>query len=154
MNLWTTVLLAWVSVNVFLVALMWRYQRMKERSARQRMQEHAPSSDWQATPPAEHRSQRSRPPRPHAAFDTAHGGSVATMPPHRRVISLTSADSAGSAWAGTSRSATAACPANAHSPCRLHELHDEIRVLKLTIAELALEKAMLSAAASRRKAVS
>lgn len=149
MNIWTSVLLAWVSVNLLLVALMWRYQRMRERSARQRAAA-APAAPFhdEGPPscPRAHAGWRCRPPlaaanRPSSGFE----------PPseRQRFVAFTTIDAAASTWRSTPNPTVKAC-----ASCRVQELQDEIRVLKLTVAEITLDKAMLSAAAAGRKAVS
>lgn len=149
MNLWTSVFLAWVGVNVVLVALMWRYHGMKERSARQRIsRQPAALPGLDAPGPCPHAAAgwHCQPPEPERSRS---GAGTEPRPPRRRVVALTSADAAAATWAGPT-----ACTSASHAACRVHELHDEIRVLKLTVAELALDKARLSAAAARRKALS
>lgn len=149
MNLWTSVMLAWVGVNIVLVALMWRYQWLKERSAR------APASGQSAPLPDHEASGRcprfkaAWPCEPPEAADNRPSASTELRAARRRFVALTAADAGAATWAGH-----AACTSASDAVCRLHELNDEIRMLKLTVAELALDKAMLSAAASRRKAVS
>lgn len=128
MNLWISVLLAWVAVNLVLVALMWRYQAMKERSARERGTERT--------------------------FDASAG--PLTRAQRKRLVAFASADVATSIWAGATHRPPAceACARDAHAARSVQDLQDEIRVLKFTVAELALEKAMLTSAAARRKALS
>ncbi len=128
MNIWISVLLGWVAVNLVLVALMWRYQAMKERSARERGTALTPE---------------------------ATEGSL-TREERKRLVAFASADVATSIWASATPRAQVcdACARDAHAARTVQDLQDEIRVLKFTVAELALEKAMLTSAAARRKALS
>ncbi|RTL41589.1 MAG: hypothetical protein EKK53_13465 [Burkholderiales bacterium] len=154
MNLWTTVLLAWVSVNLLLVTLMWRYQRMKEQAARERVAAQAASSaaDTAAQPCAH--AALGWTCRPPAVAATPRTARLTSAPRRHRVVSFTSAEAAPPAWLRSAAQAVDPNATPAPTSCRMQELRDEIRVLKLTVAELALEKAMLSAAMSRRKALS
>lgn len=152
MNIWTTVLLVWVGVNLVLVGLMWRYQWMKERTAaRRRLGNLAPGADPGSSPSAGGHLEGM------LASRGSRGSPHGTRPPTpRRIVSFTSAQESTPSRAATTTVAAAtqpACTAKPFMPCQLHEMHDEIRVLKLTVAELALDKAMLSAAAARKKAL-
>lgn len=154
MNLWTTVLLAWVGVNLFLVALMWRYQWMKERSARLRAAGDLTASkpdDASAPCARAHLGWICRPPKP-AGADRIPTGQLA--PQRQRFVSLTSPDVAAAVWPAAAGQGISSDAVSARHCNQMQELRDEIRVLKLTVAELALEKAMLSAAVSRKKALS
>jgi hypothetical protein len=128
MNIWISVLLAWVAVNLVLVALMWRYQAMKERSAREREDARAPEA----------------------------GTGSFTREQRKRLVAFASADVATSIWAGTAPRPQVCdtCTRDAQAARTVQDLQDEIRILKFTVAELALEKAMLTSAAARRKALS
>lgn len=155
MNFWTTVLLAWVGVNVLLVALMWRYQWLKQRNLalRSRLADALP----EITPAKTHSSQRHIAPPP-VSPGASRWASWSPAPRHqvqRRVVSLVAGDLAAAAGldaAEVSAEAQRRCLSEAASRCQLLDLHEEIRNLKLTVAELSLDKAMLSAAATRRKA--
>lgn len=136
MDIWLTVLLTWLGVNIALVALMWRYETIKARHAGNIRRATAGSATAEGL------------------YTTETGARDGTGPRPRRVVALTSADSAAAARAASATrvgGASHVCATTPMPSCRLHELHDEIRVLKLTVAELSLDKAMLSAAAARRK---
>lgn len=155
MNFWTTVLLAWVGVNVLLVALMWRYQWLKQRNLalRSRLADALP----EITPANTHSSQSHIAPPP-VSPAASRWPSRSPEPRHqvqRRVVSLVAGDLAAAAGLDAtevSAEAQRRCLSEAASRCQLLDLHEEIRNLKLTVAELSLDKAMLSAAATRRKA--
>jgi predicted CxxxxCH...CXXCH cytochrome family protein len=148
MNLWTSVLLAWVAVNLLLVGLMWRYQHMKERAARRRAAASPADLPHDGTPQSCPRAQAGWRCHLPAAAGIRSGADVAPRPQRQRFVAFTAADTAPS-WGSPGPRAATAC-----ASCHVQELHDEIRLLKLTVAELALDKAMLSAAAAHRKAVS
>lgn len=145
MNIWTSILLIWVGVNVLLVGLVWRYEWMKARAA-SRLHEggHAGSSNM--------------PSAPEDLRHTRLGSGIDRSRPQRIVAMAAGAAGAAPASASTGaglppRPASLPCGGPPHRLCRLHEMHEEIRVLKLTVAELALDKAMLSAAAAHKRAL-
>lgn len=155
MNFWTTVLLAWVSVNMLLVALMWRYQWLKQRNIARRSQQGDALSE--AAGADTHPVQRRAAPPPVSPEPSRwHTRSTEPQPPvRRRVVSLVAGDLAAASGADASDVSAEAqrrCLSEAAARCQLLDLHEEIRNLKLTVAELSLDKAMLSAAATRRKA--
>lgn len=155
MNFWTTVLLAWVGVNVLLVALMWRYQWLTQRNLalRSRLADALPEITT-----ADTRSSRRHTAPPPVSPGASRWPSRSPEPRQqvqRRVVSLVAGDLAAAAGidaADVSAEAQRRCLSEAASRCQLLDLHEEIRNLKLTVAELSLDKAMLSAAATRRKA--
>lgn len=155
MNFWTTVLLAWVSVNVLLVALLWRYQWLKQRNLALRSQLGTPLPEASGAD-AHPVPRRTAPPPVSPGASRWQIRSTDPLPPvRRRVVSLVAGDLAtasGTDAADVSAEAQRRCLSEAASRCQLLDLHEEIRNLKLTVAELSLDKAMLSAAATRRKA--
>jgi hypothetical protein len=150
MDFWTALLLAWVGSNVVIVALLWwHHWRQQHREGGTRAAAPSPRPAEVAPPPV----------APQAAWPARGAGisrpsrtasnAGADTPP--RFISLTNGDVAVRAQGRRATVQGGLCRPGTPTHCPVLELHDEIRNLKLTVAELSLDKAMLRAAASRRR---
>lgn len=148
MNILTAVILGWLGLNLVLVLLLWRDAEMTRRrveareAARAKARAESQAALWRPRGDAAG--------HPEAGI-AAHASAGSDAPPARearRVIAMVSGESGDALAPRLSGGGSAArvLPAVPGADVRhLMDLYDEIRTLRLTVAELSLDKARLTA---------
>jgi len=145
--MWTYLILAWLSLNVILVLLLWHRAQRLDREEAARMLPTVPDKAPPGKPSAVHAPQ----PRP-ARLADASGPRPAPETRTRVVVVRGEPASHGlePQFPGLQHCRG---PSGTSDPagCRLREMQAEIRELRLAVAELSLDKARLSSAMARMR---